>query len=158
MRYLMRKRRNQKAGLMMNPSLFLIQVYYTIFPSVVSESVYSQMPKSRRNGMMRKTVTGFPPTVANPKCSEGPGCGEWKRCVVFSYPAEFEQLIMFLSRPFKVNPDYKGKWYAPMIDNPAYKGEWAPKKIPNPDWFEDLTPINSRYMQTGIGVSRYRQQ
>lgn len=45
--------------------------------------------------------------------------------------------------PFKANPEYKGKWYAPMIDNPAYKGEWAPRKIDNPDYFEDLTPAKS---------------
>ena len=48
-----------------------------------------------------------------------------------------------MSRPFKPNPDYKGKWYAPLIDNPAYKGEWAPRKIANPDFFEDLTPVKS---------------
>ena len=46
-------------------------------------------------------------------------------------------------RPYKPNPAYKGKWYAPMIDNPAYKGEWAPRKIPNPNYFEDLTPVKS---------------
>jgi hypothetical protein len=45
--------------------------------------------------------------------------------------------------PYKANPDYKGKWYAPMIDNPAYKGEWAPRKIPNPAYFEDLEPVKS---------------
>ena len=45
--------------------------------------------------------------------------------------------------PYKPNPIYKGKWYAPMIDNPAYKGEWAPRKIPNPDYFEDFTPVKS---------------
>jgi hypothetical protein len=45
--------------------------------------------------------------------------------------------------PYKPNPDYKGKWYAPMIDNPAYKGEWAPRQISNPAWFEDLTPAKS---------------
>ncbi|OIW30187.1 hypothetical protein CONLIGDRAFT_680968 [Coniochaeta ligniaria NRRL 30616] len=27
----------------------------------------------------------------------------------------------------KNNPDYKGKWTAPLIDNPAYKGDWAPR-------------------------------
>lgn len=43
----------------------------------------------------------------------------------------------------KANPNYKGKWYAPMIDNPAYKGPWAPRKIPNPNYFEDLTPVKS---------------
>ena len=45
--------------------------------------------------------------------------------------------------PYKPNPLYKGKWYAPLVDNPAYKGEWAPRKIPNPDYFEDLTPVKS---------------
>jgi hypothetical protein len=45
--------------------------------------------------------------------------------------------------PYKPNPLYKGKWFAPMVDNPAYKGEWAPRKIPNPDYFEDLTPVKS---------------
>lgn len=45
--------------------------------------------------------------------------------------------------PYKPNPDYKGKWYAPMVDNPDYKGEWAPRKIANPDYFEDLTPVKS---------------
>ena len=45
--------------------------------------------------------------------------------------------------PYKPNPNYKGKWYAPMIDNPAYKGEWAPRKIANPDFFEDLSPVKS---------------
>ena len=43
----------------------------------------------------------------------------------------------------KVNPAYKGKWYAPMIDNPEYKGEWAPRKIPNPGYFEDNNPVKS---------------
>lgn len=47
------------------------------------------------------------------------------------------------SSPFKANPAYKGKWYAPMIDNPEYKGEWSPRKIPNPAYFEDLTPVKS---------------
>jgi hypothetical protein len=43
----------------------------------------------------------------------------------------------------KSNPDYKGQWFAPMIDNPAYIGEWAPRKIANPDYFEDNTPTES---------------
>ncbi|KAG5350503.1 hypothetical protein C0989_010752 [Termitomyces sp. Mn162] len=73
------------------------------------------------------------PTVPNPKCTEAPGCGEWKR-------------------PHKANPDYKGKWYAPMIDNPAYKGEWAPRKIPNPNFFEDLTPVKSLSKIGGVGI------
>jgi calnexin len=42
----------------------------------------------------------------------------------------------------KKNPDYKGKWSAPLIDNPAYKGPWAPRKIANPNYFEDKTPAN----------------
>ena len=61
----------------------------------------------------------------------------------FSLVACYQSLIRLHSRPYKANPDYKGKWYAPMIDNPAYKGEWAPRKIPNPAWFEDLTPVRS---------------
>jgi calnexin len=40
------------------------------------------------------------------------------------------------------NPEYKGKWSAPLIDNPAYKGPWAPRKIANPAYFEDKTPSN----------------
>jgi len=43
----------------------------------------------------------------------------------------------------KVNPAFKGKWFAPMIDNPEYKGEWAPRKIPNPGYFEDNEPVKS---------------
>ena len=39
------------------------------------------------------------------------------------------------------NPDYKGKWSAPMVDNPAYKGVWAPKQIKNPDYFVDEAPL-----------------
>lgn len=42
------------------------------------------------------------PTIPNPACTSGPGCGEWKR-------------------PTKANPAYKGKWSAPLIDNPEYK-------------------------------------
>ena len=54
--------------------------------------------------------------------------------------------------PYKPNPDYKGKWYAPMIDNPAYIGEWAPRKIANPGYFEDLTPVKSLVKIGGIGI------
>ena len=43
----------------------------------------------------------------------------------------------------KPNPNYRGKWYAPMIDNPDYKGEWAPRLIPNPGYFEDNEPVKS---------------
>ena len=52
-------------------------------------------------------------------------------------------LIFLFCSPYKPNPLYKGKWYAPMIENPEYKGEWAPRKISNPDYFEDLTPVKS---------------
>ena len=38
------------------------------------------------------------------------------------------------------NPEYKGKWKAPMIANPNYKGIWKPRMIPNPYYFEDLEP------------------
>lgn len=43
----------------------------------------------------------------------------------------------------KANPEYKGKWYAPLIDNPAYKGVWKPRLIPNPNYFEDLIPAKN---------------
>lgn len=43
----------------------------------------------------------------------------------------------------KNNPNYKGRWSAPLIDNPDYKGPWAPRKIPNPNYFEDPTPVKS---------------
>ncbi|KAF5392514.1 hypothetical protein D9757_002225 [Collybiopsis confluens] len=76
------------------------------------------------------------PTVANPKCLEAPGCGEWKRQVF----------------PMKANPEYKGKWYAPMIDNPEYKGPWAPRKIANPNFFEDLNPVKSLSKIGGVGI------
>jgi len=38
------------------------------------------------------------------------------------------------------NPDYKGKWYPPMIENPSYIGEWKPNQIPNPHYFHDDAP------------------
>ena len=55
----------------------------------------------------------------------------------------FSLFSSFGYSPNKRNPDYKGKWSAPMIDNPAYKGVWAPRQIPNPNYFEDLTPVKS---------------
>lgn len=82
------------------------------------------------------------PTIPNPKCTEGPGCGEWKRSVLCCH-AIFQFFSFFPSSPNKRNPDYKGIWTAPQIANPAYKGVWAPRKIPNPDFFEDLTPVKS---------------
>lgn len=65
---------------------------------------------------------------------------ETVRYLVFGY---VPLCLQFQSSPTKANPEYKGKWYAPMIDNPEYKGEWAPRKIANPDYFEDLTPAKS---------------
>ena len=56
------------------------------------------------------------------------------------------------SSPYKPNPNYKGKWYAPLIDNPAYKGEWKPRKIPNPAYFEDKNPVKSLVKIGGIGI------
>ncbi len=50
---------------------------------------------------------------------------------------------LYFGSPYKRNPAYKGKWFAPHIDNPAYKGVWAPRKIPNINYFEDLTPVKS---------------
>jgi hypothetical protein len=64
------------------------------------------------------------------------GNGMYLLCYVVQPRSHFDS-------PYKANPNYKGKWYAPLIDNPAYKGEWAPRKIPNPDYFEDLTPVKS---------------
>jgi len=54
--------------------------------------------------------------------------------------------------PTKPNPEYKGKWYAPLVDNPAYKGVWAPRKIPNPGYFEDKTPVQSLHKIGGVGI------
>ena len=63
--------------------------------------------------------------------------------VRFCVQTDADHVTDDFDRPFKANPEYKGKWYAPMIDNPAYIGEWAPRKIPNPDYFEDATPVKS---------------
>ena len=46
----------------------------------------------------------------------------------------------------KPNPEFKGKWVAPLIDNPVYKGKWAPRKIPNPSYFEDKSPAKFNKM------------
>ena len=40
------------------------------------------------------------------------------------------------------NPEYKGKWRAPLLDNPNYQGKWAPQRIMNPDYFEDQNPFS----------------
>ena len=63
------------------------------------------------------------PTIANPKCEQAPGCGEYEA-------------------PLIKNENYKGKWKPKMIDNPAYKGVWKPRQIENPDYFEDNHPHN----------------
>ena len=55
----------------------------------------------------------------------------------------------------KKNPEYKGKWSAPMIDNPAYKGIWKPRKIANPAYFEDKTPANFEPMGAVRSPLRY---
>uniref|UniRef100_A0A3Q3KC52 Calmegin n=1 Tax=Monopterus albus TaxID=43700 RepID=A0A3Q3KC52_MONAL len=55
------------------------------------------------------------PQIPNLACETAPGCGEWKR-------------------PMINNPQYKGKWKAPL-------GVWKPRKINNPDYFEDLQPF-----------------
>ena len=61
-------------------------------------------------------------------------------------------LICVVFSPTKANPNYKGKWHAPLIDNPAYKGAWAPRKIPNPGFFEDKTPVQSLHRIGGVGI------
>lgn len=61
-------------------------------------------------------------------------------------------VLTIVVSPFKANPDYKGKWYAPMIDNPAYIGEWAPRKIANPAYFEDNNPVTSLRKIGGVGI------
>ena len=91
--------------------------------------------------MTRKMVTGsrlrFPiPSVTKPLVAAS-GSGN-----KFS-PLLLLPTLTLVYSPYKPNPLYKGKWFAPMIDNPAYKGEWAPRKIPNPNHFEDLTPVKS---------------
>lgn len=100
--------------------------------------------------MTRKTVTGSLPLFATRSARKllaaahgsGMSLTYLTRCIV----------IKFLPRPYKPNPDYKGKWYAPLIDNPAYIGEWKPRKIANPDFFEDLTPVKSLVDIGGVGI------
>jgi calnexin len=40
------------------------------------------------------------------------------------------------------NPEYKGKWRAPLLDNPNYQGKWTPRRIENPEYFEDNNPFS----------------
>jgi len=58
-----------------------------------------------------------PPLIANPQCDLG-GCGVWGTR----------------------NPEFRGKWKAPIIHNPAYQGKWKPHRIHNPNYFQDLKP------------------
>ena len=51
----------------------------------------------------------------------------------------------------KTNPQYKGKWAAPMVENPAYKGVWTPRQIANPDYYEDLQPADLHAIG-GVGI------
>lgn len=101
------------------------------------------MLKNLRNGTTRKTANGSPQPSATPSVMRPQGVvhGHGK----FNRTRAYFSLILncLFSSPYKPNPVYRGKWYAPMIDNPAYKGEWAPRKIPNPDYFEDSTPVKS---------------
>lgn len=92
--------------------------------------------------MTRKMVTGsrllFPtPSVTKPLVVASGSGNKFDPLLLLANPNTL------ICSPYKPNPLYKGKWYAPMIDNPDYKGEWAPRKIPNPDYFEDLTPVKS---------------
>ncbi len=92
--------------------------------------------------MTRKMVTGshllFPTPIVTKLLVVASGNGNEFRSSLLLPP-----LILRFCSPYKPNPLYKGKWFAPMIDNPVYKGEWAPRKIPNPNYFEDLTPAKS---------------
>eukprot|EP00850_Spirogloea_muscicola_P010993 SM000066S20468 [mRNA] locus=s66:567993:571870:+ [translate_table: standard] len=77
--------------------------------------------------------TWEPNKITNPKCTQGPGCGEW-------------------TRPTKKNPAYKGKWSAPLVENPNYQGVWAPRKIDNPEWFELERPDLESIAAVGIEI------
>eukprot|EP00850_Spirogloea_muscicola_P008759 SM000047S16898 [mRNA] locus=s47:670493:674727:+ [translate_table: standard] len=77
--------------------------------------------------------TWEPNKITNPKCTQGPGCGEW-------------------TRPKKNNPAYKGKWSAPLVDNPNYQGVWAPRNIDNPEWFELERPDLESIAAVGIEI------
>ena len=100
------------------------------------------MLRSLRSGMMRRMANGSPLLSATPSATRllVAASGSGTLC---SNVARVTANLTCASSPYKANPAYKGKWYAPMIDNPEYKGPWAPRKIPNPDYFEDLTPVKS---------------
>ena len=105
------------------------------------------MLRSLRSGTTRRTVTGLHLPSPTPSVRK-------HRDAVNGTGVYINRLVLgdvsLLNSPQKRNPEYKGKWYAPMIDNPAYKGEWAARKIPNPDFFEDLTPIKSLQKIVGL--------
>ena len=85
----------------------------------------------------------IPPTAKNPKYEAATGCGPWKRCAVSCGPFLTVSRPLHRFSPTKPNPNYKGKWLAPLIDNPAYKGLWTPRRTHNPGFFEDKTPAQS---------------
>jgi calnexin len=72
------------------------------------------------------------PTIANPKCEQAAGCGEY-------------------DPPLVENPNYQGKWSPPQIPNPAYQGAWKARQIPNPDFYEDPDPFTSFPPIVGAG-------
>lgn len=50
------------------------------------------------------------------------------------------------------NPEYKGKWYPPMIDNPEYKGPWKATQIPNPEYYDDKAPLENIGLVGAVAV------
>ena len=77
------------------------------------------------------------PQVPNPKCQGVSGCGPWKRPEIPNRESSFSPTSLGLvpaakpvGRVCALAAEYKGKWFAPLIDNPDYKGPWAPRKIP----------------------------
>jgi hypothetical protein len=94
----------------------------------------------------------LPPTVKNPKCQNGPGCGVWER-YVSSHPFHSfgRDHLRNCHSPNKRNPEWKGIWSAPQIDNPAYLGPWEPRKIANPAYFNDENPFATLRPIGGVG-------
>jgi hypothetical protein len=72
------------------------------------------------------------PMIANPRCQNAPGCGEYRA-------------------PRIANPKWKGEWVPPRIKNPRWKGVWRPRQLPNPDWYEDADPYSRLKPITGAG-------
>ncbi|XP_002044411.2 LOW QUALITY PROTEIN: calnexin [Drosophila sechellia] len=78
----------------------------------------------------------FDPTATKPEDWDTEIDGEWKAPLVGNPVCKKAQSCGTIR-----NPNYKGKWIAPMIDNPNYQGKWTPRKIANPDFFVDLKPF-----------------